>query len=166
MHLANFGWFASAERNLVFGINDFDETLPGAKEWDLKRLAASVVVAGRFGGADKVLCEEAARAAVRSYRKRMRVYAPSRATPHSSPATLARAKAWTRLLPVSPRPMPSRPTAITTPLSWRPSRSGFRWRRQREVTEATKLHFGYRLAVGDAGLIQFFDALACGNRRG
>jgi hypothetical protein len=62
--------------------------------------------------------------------------------------------------------MPSRPTAITTPLSWRPSRSGFRWRRQREVTEATKLHFGYRLAVGDAGLIQFFDALACGNRRG
>ena len=75
MHVANFGWFASAERNLVFGINDFDETLPGSWEWDLKRLAASAVVAGRFMGADKVLCEDAARAAVRSYRKRMREYA-------------------------------------------------------------------------------------------
>ena len=75
MHVANFGLFASAERSLVFGINDFDETLPGAWEWDLKRLAASAVVAGRFLGGDKVVCEESARAAVRSYRKRMREYA-------------------------------------------------------------------------------------------
>ena len=75
MHVANFGTFASAERNLVFGINDFDETLPGAWEWDLKRLAASAVVAVRFMGGDKVLCEGAARAVVRSYRKRMREYA-------------------------------------------------------------------------------------------
>ena len=75
MHVANFGVFASAERNLVFGINDFDETLPGAWEWDLKRLAASAVVAARFMGADKVLCGEVSRAVVRSYRKRMREYA-------------------------------------------------------------------------------------------
>ncbi len=75
MHLANFGWFASAERNLVFGINDFDETLAGPWEWDLKRLVASAVVSGRFMGADKVLCEEAARAVVGSYRQRMRQYA-------------------------------------------------------------------------------------------
>jgi len=75
MHVANFGVFASAERSLVFGINDFDETLPGPWEWDLKRLAASAVVAGRFLGGDKALCEDAARAAVRSYRKRMREYA-------------------------------------------------------------------------------------------
>lgn len=75
MHVANFGVFASAERNLVFGINDFDETLPGPWEWDIKRLAASVVVAGRFLGADENLCEESARAVVRSYRKRMREYA-------------------------------------------------------------------------------------------
>ena len=75
MHVANFGVFASAERNLVFGINDFDETLPGAWEWDLKRLAVSAVVAARFMGADKVLCGEASRAVVRSYRKRMREYA-------------------------------------------------------------------------------------------
>jgi uncharacterized protein (DUF2252 family) len=75
MHLANFGLFASAERNLVFGINDFDETLRGPWEWDLKRLAASAVVAGRYLGADKALCEEGARAAVKSYRKHMRHYA-------------------------------------------------------------------------------------------
>jgi uncharacterized protein (DUF2252 family) len=75
MHVANFGVFASAERNLVFGINDFDETLPGPWEWDLKRLAASAVVAARLMGGDRVLGEEAARAAVRSYRKRMREYA-------------------------------------------------------------------------------------------
>jgi uncharacterized protein (DUF2252 family) len=75
MHVSNFGVFASAERNLVFGINDFDETLPGPWEWDLKRLAASVVAAGRFLGADTALCEEGVRAAVRSYRKRMRRYA-------------------------------------------------------------------------------------------
>jgi uncharacterized protein (DUF2252 family) len=75
MHVANFGWFASAERSLIFGINDFDETLPGPWEWDLKRLATSAVVAGRFLGADKVLRGEAARAVVRSYRKHMREYA-------------------------------------------------------------------------------------------
>ena len=66
MHLANFGVFASAERNLVFGINDFDETLPGPWEWDLKRLVASIVACGRYLGADKVLCEESVMAAVSS----------------------------------------------------------------------------------------------------
>ena len=75
MHVANFGVFASAERTLVFGINDFDETLPGPWEWDLKRLAASAVVCGRFLGANRALCEESARAVVKSYRKRMREYA-------------------------------------------------------------------------------------------
>jgi uncharacterized protein (DUF2252 family) len=75
MHVANFGVFASAERNLVFGINDFDETYPGAWEWDLKRLTASAVVAGRFLGGDRVLCETAARAVVKSYRRYMRQYA-------------------------------------------------------------------------------------------
>ena len=72
MHVANFGVFASAERTLVFGINDFDETLPGPWEWDLKRLAASAVVCCRFLGADRALCEESARAVDR---KRMREYA-------------------------------------------------------------------------------------------
>ncbi len=49
-HLSNFGFFATPERNLVFDVNDFDETLPGPWEWDVKRLAASIVVAGRQNG--------------------------------------------------------------------------------------------------------------------
>jgi uncharacterized protein (DUF2252 family) len=75
MHVSNFGVFASAERNLIFGINDFDETLPGAWEWDVKRLVASAVVCGRFLGFDKIDCEAAARSVVRAYRERMREYA-------------------------------------------------------------------------------------------
>jgi len=75
MHVANFGVFASAERNLIFGINDFDETLPGPWEWDLKRLVASIVASGRFLGADKDLCKESVLAAVSSYRKRIKEYA-------------------------------------------------------------------------------------------
>ncbi len=72
MHVWNFGVFASAERNLIFAINDFDETLPGAWEWDVKRLVASAVVCGRFLGFDKTDCEAAARSVVRAYRERMR----------------------------------------------------------------------------------------------
>ena len=49
-HMSNFGVFASAERNLVFDVNDFDETLPGPWEWDVKRLAASLAIAGRERG--------------------------------------------------------------------------------------------------------------------
>ncbi len=75
MHVANFGVFASAERNLIFGINDFDETLPGPWEWDLKRLVASIVASGRFLGADDDLCKKGIRAAVASYRNHMKEFA-------------------------------------------------------------------------------------------
>jgi uncharacterized protein (DUF2252 family) len=75
MHVANFGVFASAERNLVFGINDFDETLPGPWEWDLKRLAASIVASCRFMGGKEDLCKDAVLAAVKSYRKHLQQYA-------------------------------------------------------------------------------------------
>ncbi|HSF44842.1 MAG TPA: DUF2252 domain-containing protein [Chitinophagaceae bacterium] len=75
MHLANFGVFASAERNLVFGINDFDETHRGPWEWDLQRLVASIVSGGKFLGADKELCEKGVRSAVTTYRKKMREFA-------------------------------------------------------------------------------------------
>src|SRR3954469_16960825 len=70
-HLANFGGFASPERELVFDINDFDETVPGPWEWDVKRLAASVEIAGRdrgFPDADRVA---AVRAVGRGYRRAM-----------------------------------------------------------------------------------------------
>src|SRR3984957_2315072 len=75
MHVSNFGVFASAERNLIFGINDFDETIPGPWEWDLKRLATSAVVAGQFVGKDRECCETFSRAVVSSYREHMREYA-------------------------------------------------------------------------------------------
>lgn len=75
MHLANFGLFASAERNLIFGINDFDETLPGPWEWDLKRLVTSIVACGRFLGASESLCANGIRSAMRSYRNKMKAYA-------------------------------------------------------------------------------------------
>ena len=75
MHVANFGVYASAERNLVFAINDFDEVHPGPWEWDLKRLAASAAVAARFMGGDKDRAADSARAISRSYRKRIRRFA-------------------------------------------------------------------------------------------
>ena len=70
-HLMNFGAYASPERALLFDVNDFDETLPGPWEWDVKRLAASFVVAGRDNGFDAADCRKAARASAASYRRRM-----------------------------------------------------------------------------------------------
>ena len=75
MHVANFGLFASAERKLIFGINDFDETLPGPWEWDLKRLVASIVASIRYLGGDDALAKASVKAAVKSYRKHMKKYA-------------------------------------------------------------------------------------------
>jgi hypothetical protein len=75
MHLMNFGLFASAERNLIFAINDFDEVLPGPWEWDLKRLAASAAVAALFLSGDRIDAEQAARAVVEAYVRRIRGYA-------------------------------------------------------------------------------------------
>src|SRR5215472_6610413 len=74
-HLSNFGAFASPSRRLVFDVNDFDETLPGPFEWDVKRLAASLAVAGRdngFGGKDR---RQIVLAAAESYRTAMRAFA-------------------------------------------------------------------------------------------
>jgi uncharacterized protein (DUF2252 family) len=70
-HLMNFGLFATPERNVVFGLNDFDETMRGPWEWDLKRLVASFVVAGRDVRLDDDVAADVAGAAVRTYRERM-----------------------------------------------------------------------------------------------
>ncbi|MGW0246959.1 DUF2252 domain-containing protein [Nocardia goodfellowii] len=70
-HLSNFGLFASPERDLVFDLNDFDETLPGPFEWDVKRLTASVVVATRANGGTDAEAQQAALAGVRGYREAM-----------------------------------------------------------------------------------------------
>jgi uncharacterized protein (DUF2252 family) len=70
-HLVNFGLFASPERELVFSLNDFDETLPGPWEWDVLRLAASVAVAARQNGCSRDQQHQAARTTVRAYREAM-----------------------------------------------------------------------------------------------
>ncbi|HEY2520289.1 MAG TPA: DUF2252 domain-containing protein [Streptosporangiaceae bacterium] len=74
-HLSNFGAFGSPERRLVFDVNDFDETLPGPFEWDVKRLAASLVVAGRDNGFSAKQARRAATAATARYRAAMREFA-------------------------------------------------------------------------------------------
>jgi len=70
-HLSNFGLFGSAERRLVFDINDFDETLPGPFEWDVKRLATSFEIAGRHRGFSDAERREVVSAAAAGYRERM-----------------------------------------------------------------------------------------------
>jgi hypothetical protein len=74
-HLANFGGFASPERDLVLDINDFDETLPGPWEWDVKRLAASVEIAGRTRACDRKECRALSMAVVSAYRQGMQEFA-------------------------------------------------------------------------------------------
>ena len=74
-HIMNFGAFATPERNLIFDINDFDETLPAPWEWDLKRLIVSIEVAGRAAGTKSRHREHAVRAAVRSYREHLGEFA-------------------------------------------------------------------------------------------
>ena len=73
-HLSNFGAFATPERSVIFDINDLDETLPAPWEWDVKRLTASVVLAGRHIQLKQSETARAARAAVRSYREHMTEY--------------------------------------------------------------------------------------------
>jgi len=74
-HLSNFGAFASPERQLLFGLNDFDETLPGPFEWDVKRMAASFTIAARHNGFTKADTRAATRASVRAYREAMAGFA-------------------------------------------------------------------------------------------
>ena len=77
-HLSNFGVFAAPERRIVFDLNDFDETLPGPFEWDVKRLAASFAVAGRERGFSDAERRRTTLAALREYREAMRRFASMR----------------------------------------------------------------------------------------
>jgi uncharacterized protein (DUF2252 family) len=74
-HLSNFGIFGSPERHVVFDINDFDETLPGPWEWDVKRLATSVEIAGRANGYPSKVRRASVLATVAAYRRSMRDFA-------------------------------------------------------------------------------------------
>jgi uncharacterized protein (DUF2252 family) len=74
-HLSNFGVFASPERRLLFDLNDFDETLPGPFEWDVKRMAASFTIAARHNGFTKADTRAATQASVAAYREAMAGFA-------------------------------------------------------------------------------------------
>jgi uncharacterized protein (DUF2252 family) len=74
-HLLNFGGFATPERNVVFDINDFDETLPAPWEWDVKRLATSCVIAGQHNGYNKADAREMAVRCVAGYREHIQDFA-------------------------------------------------------------------------------------------
>jgi uncharacterized protein (DUF2252 family) len=73
-HLLNFGDFATPERRVIFDVNDFDETLPAPWEWDVKRLAASFVIASRNNGFSRARAKDTVLACVRSYREHMAEY--------------------------------------------------------------------------------------------
>jgi uncharacterized protein (DUF2252 family) len=75
MHVSNFGFFSTTEHQLVFGINDFDETLPGNFDWDLKRLAASAMIASQLLGQDQAYGEMIVRNIVTAYRNNLHHYA-------------------------------------------------------------------------------------------
>ena len=75
MHVSNFGFFSTTEHQLVFGINDFDETLPGNFDWDLKRLAASAMIAAQLLGQDRVYGESIVRHIISTYRDYLHRYA-------------------------------------------------------------------------------------------
>jgi uncharacterized protein (DUF2252 family) len=75
MHISNFGFFSTTERQLVFGINDFDETLPGNFDWDLKRLAASAMIASLLMGQDQAYGQSIVRNISRTYRNNLHRYA-------------------------------------------------------------------------------------------
>ena len=77
-HLANFGLYGSPERQLLFDVNDFDETLPGPWEWDVKRLATSITVAARANGFSNKQAETATAACVAAYREAMGAFADMR----------------------------------------------------------------------------------------
>ena len=85
-HLGNFGFYASPEQDLVIDLNDFDEAHPGAWEWDLRRLVASIWVAGRQNGFSERHCD-AACSCVAAYRHEIRDLAERRCWPARSSAS-------------------------------------------------------------------------------
>jgi Uncharacterized protein conserved in bacteria (DUF2252) len=101
-HLSNFGFFASPERRLVFDLNDFDETLPGPFEWDVKRLVASLAVAGRDNGHSRAERRTVVSSAAATYRTAMAEFAAMRELDvwysHADVDTL-RERAWPQLDP-------------------------------------------------------------------
>jgi len=127
-HLSNFGVFGSAERNLVFDVNDFDETLPGPWEWDVKRLAASLEVAARGNGFGARQRRDIVTAAVARYRLAMRAFAGMT----NMQVWYARADVDQFRAALDPRIRRSFPSAAMSTAE--PSSSASRWSRKKRAT--------------------------------
>jgi uncharacterized protein (DUF2252 family) len=110
-HLLNFGGFATPERQVIFDINDFDETLPAPWEWDIKRLAASFVLAARSFGLTDDKARDITVNGVRSYRKRLAEY-----------ATMDPLSVWYARITVDDFVAGMRPSPVRTPSAARSSR--------------------------------------------
>jgi hypothetical protein len=136
-HLANFGGYASPERRLVFDVNDFDETVRGPWEWDLKRLATSVVLAGIEHGLRASTYEPAVRLAIATYRDRTAAY-----------AALPALDRWYAQLSLS--------TTMRTSLDPRARRT---WKRAaRDARDRTALAILPSITERVAGELRFIDA--------
>ena len=113
-HLSNFGAFAAPDRRLVFSINDFDETLPGRFEWDVKRQVASFAVAGRDRGFDARQRETINRTVARSYREAITAFAAmSNLDLWYAAIDVEQIAAFTRVRPQSSLPVPRGPARST-----------------------------------------------------
>ncbi|HEX4398570.1 MAG TPA: DUF2252 domain-containing protein [Trebonia sp.] len=150
-HLSNFGVFGSPERRLVFDVNDFDETLPGPFEWDVKRLVASLVVAGRDNGFAATDARRVAVAAATRYRKAMREFAasPTLAVWYSHvdvEDAIARFKVWLK------KSVVSRSESMAAKARTRDS--------MQAVAKLTKVVDGQREIVSDPPLIVPVEELA------
>ena len=150
-HLSNFGVFGSPERRLVFDVNDFDETLPGPFEWDVKRLVASLVVAGRDNGFAAADARRVAVAAATRYRKAMREFAasPTLAVWYSHmdvEDAIARFKVWLK------KSVVSRSESMAAKARTRDS--------MQAVAKLTKVVDGQREIVSDPPLIVPVEELA------
>jgi len=144
-HLANFGVYASPERTLVFDINDFDETLPGPFDWDLKRLVVSFVVAMRGFGLPSADTRAAALRVGETYRTQMSAFAAQRTI-----------EVWYAHLPVENFPMLSSPKLQKRlqPLIARAERRDH----LRDFAKLTALVDGHRRIIADPPLVVPVDA--------
>jgi uncharacterized protein (DUF2252 family) len=139
-HLGNFGTFATPERRLIFDLRDFDETLPAPWEWDVKRLAASIIVSAREQGISDAEAADAVLACVRQYRETMR-----------ESLELSHQEIWYRRVDAE---------MLTTGRSRQSRRFGKRWVRKarkrtslREMEKLTEIVEGHRRIKEDRPLI-------------
>jgi uncharacterized protein (DUF2252 family) len=131
-HLSNFGIFASPERQLVFDLNDFDETLPGPFEYDVARLAASFTIAARNNGFSKADEQSATRAVVRAYREAMAGFA------QMGVMDLWYARITEEDLMAALRSMASEPAPVTKKAAARKSKQGKKAKRQAREADARR----------------------------